>query len=293
MLDQLKSMAIFAHVADKGSFRAAAKDLSLSPAMVSVHIKKLEQKLGAPLFYRSTRHVTLTREGEELYISARDMLSIARNGLDQFSDSATTHLTELRVAMPDTLSTHPVMNKLTFFAKNHTGIRLNILSSDQQKSVIKEGYDVAIRMGFFDDSELKSKRIGDDQRILIAAPSYFDGRDHPDHPDALSALSFIGFSLVTDRLDLKHKDTSETLSVWGQSVAYASSVRAVHSLCLSGLGLTALPYYAVKKDLDDQRLIRVLPDWDAAQLLPIYIVWPRNADLNLATREFINYMSQK
>lgn len=292
MLDQLKSIAIFATVADELSFRAAAAKLSLSPSIVSVHIKRLEKQIGAPLFYRSTRHVTLTEDGKLFYHSAKAMMNIARDGLDKFADQASTNLTELRVAMPDVLAANPIIDVIAAFAKNHTGIRLNLISSDRQKNLIDEGYDVALRMGHFKDSNLKSKRIGEDRRVLVSAPSYIKRQSVPQHPEDLKTWNFVCFSLVPERIRLQ-RDGSETHEIWGNSVARASTTRTVTALCCAGLGVAALPYFQVETDLRQGRLELVLPEWSDPTLLPIYLVWPSNADFNVATREFINFVSRK
>lgn len=292
MIDHLKSMAIFASVAEESSFRGAAGKLSLSPAMVSIHIKKLEEKIGAPLFYRSTRRVTLTQEGKVFYESAKAMIAIARDGLDQFSNKANTHLTELRLAMPDTLALNPIINKLAAFSKNHTGVRLNVMSTDQQQSLIGEGHDVAIRMGFFKDSDLKSKRIGEDKRLLVAAPFYAITRPAPSEPKDLRDWDFISFSLVPENIKLT-KGQSKPQSIWGNVIAKANSAQSVHALCVAGMGVAALPLHTVERDLRDGKLVHVLPEWEDKEVLPIYLVWPSNAKLNLATREFINFMSRK
>jgi DNA-binding transcriptional LysR family regulator len=292
MIDQLKSMAIFAAVVDEGSFRGAAKILNLSPANVSIHIKKLEAQIGAPLLYRSTRRVTLTQDGKSFYQSAKAMLTAARDGLDQFAQRANTPLTDLRVAIPETLSSNPIIKKIAAFTKNHTGIRLNLMSTDQQQSLIGEGHDVAIRMGFFKASDLKSKRIGSDTRILVAAPSYIELRPTASHPRELKNWDFVSFSLVPDFIDLK-KANEKSGNVWGQVIAKASSAQSVKALCLAGLGVAALPYHLVERDLASNRLVHLLPAWADEKELPIYLVWIPNADLNPATREFINFMSQK
>lgn len=292
MIDQLKSMAIFARVVDEGTFRGAAKKLSISPAIVSIHVKKLEEKIGAPLLYRSTRSVTLTQDGKAFYQAAKAMMASARDGLDLFANQANTHLTELRIAMPDTLASNPIFEKIAAFAKNRTGIRINLISTDQRQSLIGEGHDVAIRMGFFKDSELKMKRIGEDKRILVAAPSYTKVRDTPKHPSDITDWDFISFSVVPDSVNLKSK-TSKVENIWGNTIARASSVQTACTLSVAGLGVTALPYHEVKRDIQDGRLAPVLPKWSDTKVLPIYLVWAQNADLNLATREFINFMSRK
>ena len=287
----LKSMAIFATIVDEGTFRAAAKKLAVSPAIVSLHIKKLETQIGAPLLYRSTRRVTLTQDGEVFYESVKMMISAAEDGLSQFSQQASTQLTELRVAMPDTLASNPIMSKISGFAKNHTGIRLNLMSTDKRQSLIGEGHDVAIRMGYFKDSDLKSKRIGQDSRVVVASPAYAKKKSKPLMPQDLLDWDFISFSLVPDHLQLQ-KNSSKSENVVGNIVAKANSALSVRALCLADLGVALLPYHLVERDLEMGRLIRVLPSWEDMKVLPIYLVWIPNADLNLATREFLNFMSR-
>lgn len=291
MIDQLKSMALFASVVEEGSFRGAASKLGVSPAIVSLHIKKLEEQIGSPLLYRSTRRVTVTQDGRSFYEAARQMIVAAENGLAQFSNQANTSLTDLRVAMPDTLSCNPIIEKIADFTKDHTGIRLNLMSTDKRQSLIGEGHDVAIRMGHFGDSDLRSKRIGHDIRIPVAAPHYVSGKGDITKPEDLADRDFISFSLVPEFLQLE-RGTSKSENVWGKVVAKASSALSVKALCINGLGVAALPYHLVKEDLENNRLLHILPEWVDPKVLPIYLVWIQNADLNSATREFIDFMSQ-
>lgn len=289
MIDQLKSMAIFANVVEENSFRGAAKKLKISPSIVSLHIKNLEQQIGAPLLYRSTRSLSVTREGQQLYEAAKAMLTTARDGLDLFATDAETKLTDLRIAIPETLTSNPAFDKITAFAKNHTGIRLTLISSDVRGNLLSEGHDLAVQMGRLSDSELKSKKIGEDHRIVVAAPAFLDKIPEIAHPDDLNDLDFISFSVVPDGLELR-KGRSNPKPYWGKTAIIADSMRTVRKLTVQGLGITALPYYEAEEDLKNNRLIHILPEW-SDRVLGIYIVWPRNADLSLATREFINYLS--
>ncbi len=289
MIDQLKSMAIFAKVVEEMSFRGAANKLRISPSIVSLHIKQLEERIGSPLIYRSTRAMSLTSEGRAFYQFARKMVSAARDGLDLFGEHAHAQLTELRVAIPQTLVSNPVFSKITAFAKNHTGIRLHVISSDIQQDMLREGHDVAIRMGRLADSELKMKKIGEDRRVVIASPSYLAGKPVPTSPDDLNDWDFISFSAVPDGVELR-KPKQRAKLTWGKTSAMADSVQTVRELAIAGLGVATLPFHEVKRELEEKCLEQVLPEW-SDRTLGIYIVWPRNADLSLATREFINYLS--
>jgi len=258
---------------------------------VSIHIKRLEEQIGSALLYRSTRQITLTQDGKTLYQSSKAMVQSAENGLGQFARQASTQLTDLRVAIPDTLSSNPIFEKIALFTKNHTGIRLNIMSTDQQQNLIEERHDVAIRMGYFKNSDLKSKRIDEDQRVVVVSPNWLSVKSTPTMPDDLLSWDFISFSIVPDGLILQ-KGSTKSDNIWGNVVAKANSVASVHALCLAGLGIATLPYHLVKTDIQSGRLTHLLSDWKDTKALPIYLVWIPNADLNTATREFINFMSR-
>lgn len=289
MIDQLKSMAIFVSVVEQKSFRGAAKKLLISPSVVSLHIKKLEEQVGAPLLYRSTRVISLTREGQQFYKATKKMVTSAQNSLQMFGEQASEQLTDLRVAIPDTLVTNPVFSTIANFAKNHTGIRLHLMSSDIQANLLREGYDVAVRMGRMTDSDLKMKQISQDTRVVVASPDYIASKEKPETPDDLKSWDFISFSAVPDGIELKWNKEKPKL-IWGNTVAFGDSIKSVKGLTIAGLGVATIPYYDIKDELETGKLQQVLPGWSDREL-GIYVVWAKNADLNLATREFINYMS--
>ena len=289
MIDQLKSMAIFASVVEQKSFRAAAKKLALSPSVVSNHISQLEVQIGVALLYRSTRALSLTREGQQFYTAAKDMIGSAQNGLDMFSGTANARLTNLRVTIPDTMTSHPVFEKISSFALKHTGIRLELTSSDTMRNLFKDSFDVAIRMGRQLDSDLKTKRIGEDPLMIVAAPSYIDKKPTPRHPEDLKDWDCISFSAVPNEINLR-KGKTKPKPVWGKTSIVVDSVGSMRALAVGGIGVAALPYCSIKEDLRENRLQRILPSW-SDRTLGIYLVWPKNAGLNSVTREFINWMS--
>ena len=104
MIDRLRQMAIFAKTIDHGSFRGAAKELHLSPSVVSHHISQLEEHLGVALIYRSTRKLTLTREGDRLLAATRTMLEAVESELQTLSAGANVPSGELRITAPSVLS---------------------------------------------------------------------------------------------------------------------------------------------------------------------------------------------
>lgn len=122
----LKSMAVFAIVVEEKSFRRAALRLSLSPSMISHHITKLEKNLGVALIYRSTRSFSLTDEGQLFYQSAKAMLVAATDGMGELAADSQNVLTQLRVAIPEMLSSSRIFDRVTAFSLQNPGIQLMI-----------------------------------------------------------------------------------------------------------------------------------------------------------------------
>lgn len=285
MIDQLKSLAVFATVVEEGSFRAAAARLNLSPSVISHHIANLEKKLGVVLFYRSTRVLSLTENGHRLFGSASSMIAAAEDGLSQFSDSADDRLIDLRVAIPSMLAGHPIFERIIRFARDNPGVRLNLLSSDLTQNLLTENIDVGIRVGKMRDADYKARKIGQDHRVIVAAPKLVKRYEELTHPNQLSAWDCISFSAVQDKFSF-HKGRS-TIDVWGITAAVTDSVATMHELTLAGVGVSGMPFEIVNKDISAKRLVKLLPEW-REDVLNVYAVWARNAAISQHTRRFIN-----
>ncbi len=226
-----------------------------------------------------------------MYKASRAMILSAEGGLDLFAREATKRLTDLRVAIPATLAPHPIFEKVTSFCKRYSGIRLTLSSSDTMLDLFKENFDIAIRMGKLEDSSLIAKRIGEDQLMVVAAPSYMETRPSLTHPNDLKSWDCIRFSPVQNEINLSKKG-SKAKAVWGQSAVVVDSIEAMRRLAIAGVGLASLPRSAIEDDLRSGRLERLLPDWND-KTLGIYLVWAKNADNNEATRYFIDHMASK
>lgn len=291
MIDHLKSMAVFAIVVEEKSFRRAAERLSLSPSVISHHVSTIEKHLGVALIYRSTRSFSLTDDGLRFYKNAKTMLVAAADGLGDFVENNDTKLTQLRVAIPEMLSTNPIFSRITDFASRNTGVQVTLTSSDNTTNLVSETMDVAIRVGRLRDSELKAKKIGADKLMIVAAPEYIKANKKVSHPDDLATWKRIRFTAVEN--DIKFKKGATTfLPNWAGVAAATDSVHVMHKLAVAALGVAGLPYELVKDDLKSGVLAEVLPDWNN-QSLDIFVVWHKNVSAQSVTRKFINHMSKK
>ncbi|MCG8428477.1 MAG: LysR family transcriptional regulator, partial [Chromatiales bacterium] len=196
MIDDLRAMAIFAELVHQGSFRKTGKVLTLSPSVVSYHITQLEKRLGTALIYRSTRKLSLTHEGEVLYLHAKQMLAAADAGLSQVTANSSAPSGKLTITLPSVLTRAPLNRKIAEFCKLHQQVELNILYTDIRQDLIAEGIDLAIRIGDMPDSTLKSKRLGDIKRKLVCSADYWANREPPASIEAISSWHWVKLAML-------------------------------------------------------------------------------------------------
>ncbi|MEM7762540.1 MAG: LysR family transcriptional regulator [Pseudomonadota bacterium] len=290
MLEDLRPMAIFANVAEAGSFRGAARLLSISPSVVSHHIGALEERLGVALFYRSTRRVTLTEDGEKLLVHARRMAEAAQAGLSDFVQHADSPVGTLNVALPAALSAHPIVPLIATFSTTYPGIALNLEFSDQRRDLIASGMDVAIRMGELTESADFQQDLSTEPRLLVASKAYVTKRRLPRTPTALDEWDFIGFAPRLSPLKLTHGRRSHTLCAVAK--INVDNSLAMLRLTLAGAGMAALPESIIRPDLASGELVHLLPDWSLPSL-PIQAVWPRNSPRHGLSARFVGYLAEE
>jgi DNA-binding transcriptional LysR family regulator len=289
MLDELRQIAIFAKTVDHGSFRAAARALRLSPSVVSHHVGQLEQHLGTPLLYRSTRKLSLTPDGKRLLQAARAMLAAAESGLDEIATQALQPAGLLRLTVPAVLAQSPLTKTLAEFSIANPRIRLAIDYSDSRRDLIADGYDVAIRAGEMEDSSLKARKLYSMQRHLVAAPNYIESRASPATPDDLTQWDWIELAPVwRQKLVFSQPGTTRQL-VKPESRVSVNNAYALCQLARGGAGLAIVPEFLTEQDIAAGDLQTVLPDW-TIDAIDVFAVWPSNAPRDGLTRHLINFL---
>lgn len=240
MIDELRALAIFAKTIEYGSFRAAAKYLKLSPSVVSYHISELEHRLGATLLYRSTRQLSLTKEGENLYEAAKTMILAAEKGLMSITHRSKEPSGSIKITMPAFLTRSQLLKEVARFADVFPKVSLDAIFSDIPQNLIKEGIDLAIRIGELKDSSLKAKKLFDMKRTLVVAPSYLANRQPPQVPDDLMNWDWIGLRMRPNHKVLTNKK-GQGFQINFQPKITVDSLDAVCQFAIAGLGLATPP----------------------------------------------------
>jgi DNA-binding transcriptional LysR family regulator len=292
MIDDLRALAVFARTAELGSFRAAASALNLSPSVVSHHVARLEERLGAPLLYRTTRRLSLTPEGEALFDAARQMLEAAEAGLDAVAGGDGGPTGELRLTVPGFLEGTSFFEDLATFLVERPRVRLTVVSSDERRDLVAGAFDLALRVGQLADSDLRVRRVATLRRVLVAAPSYLASRSAPSVPAELGALDCLQLGSRAPEVTLFPAGGGAPERARFRPRATVSSGLSIHRLVRAGAGVAALPEVIVRDDVASGALVRVLPGWSLDEL-GVYLAWPDGAVRRHLTARLVAFLAPR
>jgi DNA-binding transcriptional LysR family regulator len=284
MLEQLRALAVFAKVVDLGSFRAAARFLGLSPSVVSHHVRELEARIAAPLLHRSTRQLSLTPAGERLVVFARQIVEAAERGLHGISSGGG----KLRITAPAFLAPTPLGRDLALFSLQHPRVELMISFGENTRDLLRDGFDVALRIGKLTDSTYRSLKLADMQRLLVASPALLERGVRIRSPRDLEQHPFIQLSSRPPVLSLSAPRRKPVTLRMRPNVS-VDSAAAIRELVLAGAGIATLPELLVRDDVAHGRLTIPLPRWTVPPVT-VYAVWPEHAQRSELTRAFVAFV---
>lgn len=287
MLDELRQIAIFAKTIEHGTFRAAAEELRLSPSVISHHIAQLEEKLGVALIYRSTRRMTLTQEGARLLSSATVMLDAVEAGLDDLRGQARDPVGELRVTLPSVLSQSRLIGDIAAFRLRYPRVNIHLDFTDERRDMIRDGYDLAIRMGPHRKRAPNRRTLFMTKRCLVAARSYLSGREPLRRPADLGGCDWVELAPARGIRTVLKKPGQTAVQITPQAGIVANDATAVYRLAQAGAGVGIVPDFLIDRD----RVMVLFPDW-TLDPLGTYAEWPGNLPSNSPARLLVDEMSR-
>lgn len=288
MLHHLKPLALLAKTVECGSFRGAAQFFGLSPSVVSQQIGDLEQHLGCRLLHRSTRRLALTDEGRVLCQAAQAMLNSAEQGLDELAGRAANPAGLLRVAAPALLMATDFPKVIGDFARQFPKVRLELGFSEERVDLLRDGWDVALRIGWLEDSSLRQRRLGAMARVLVATPAYLAGRSSPVVPTDLRDWDWLHLAPVAPHALLRRGDEPSVQIDFAPRLSVNSAI-ALHGMAVASLGLAMVPEVLARSDLAAGRLVEILPAW-RLQTAGVFAIWPAGSGRPGLSLRFIDFL---
>ena len=245
----------FVAVAECGSFQRAAERLRLSSSQVSRQVARLEERLQARLFYRTTRRVSLTEAGQTFLARCQRLIEERDEAFHAIGDLHATPTGLLRMTCAVAYGERFIVPLVNDFMTLHPQLRVEIELSNRNLDLVQDGYDLAIRLGRLVDSRLVATRIAPRAMYLCAAPAYLE---HYGRPHSLSELSRHNCLIGTnDTWLFQHEGREHLFKPSGNW--RCNSGEAVMDAALRGFGLCQLPDYYVREALQQGRLVSLLP----------------------------------
>ena len=273
-MEQLKRMAVFATVVDRGSMVAAAEVLGMTASAVSQQIRKLEESTQVSLLHRTTRKLTLTEAGATFYQSCAQVLALAQQAEQRLAELRDAPVGELRIAAPVGLPGKLLSVALAPMLSAHPGLSLRLFFHDEKIDLIEQRIDLAIRVGRQEDSSLVARHVVDWPMLLCVAPAYLARCGWIATPQQLLGLDWIG--LNTDRaqyLLLRGPSASEERLRLESRIA-CNNILATRQFTLAGMGVSLQPEPEIRELLARGELLNLLPEW-RPEPIGLYIVTPR------------------
>ena len=294
MADSIQEMAVFARVVGAGSLSAAARELGLSPAMVSRRLAALETRLGVRLINRTTRSLHLTDDGATYYEACARVLSDIEEADATVSAGRVEPRGPLRVALPASFGHQHIAPLIPRFAERYPQIQLALSLSDRNVNLIEEGFDLAVRIAHLEDSSLTARKLAPNRRVVCASPRYLAKHGTPRTPEELAQRNFLvttwehEFSMM-----LEYKDPAGKAGTVRVSGRYAcDNWEVLREWALAGLGVALKSTWDVRRHLEDGSLVPLCPGYTFGTDVAIYAVYPHRRYLPAKTRAFIDFLAE-
>ncbi|MCV3238360.1 LysR family transcriptional regulator [Mesorhizobium sp. ZC-5] len=291
----LDNIAVFVRVVELGNLSAAGRDMRISPAVASNRIKELEKHLGVRLFNRTTRQLMPTEQGTVFYTGAKQVLEAIVEAEAAVSALSGQPRGSIRVTAPLGLGRRLIASGIPDFHDKYPDIEVRLRLSDHNVDIMKEGIDVAFRLGLLEDSSLRMRGIMECERVLVAAPKYLDARGEPTDPSEL-------ISRKHDCLMLRFPGSKEYF--WTLNTPAGPMKFEVHGpfdsddgdvitgWALAGRGIINKPRFEVEPFIRDQRL-KVILTGTPPTPVQFAAVYPHKKFQDPKVRLLLDFMAER
>lgn len=286
MADRFEDLRVLVAVVSAGGFAAGADRLGVAKSAVSRRIRELEDRLGARLFDRTTRRVQLTEVGREFHDRAVELLA----GLQQAEEAASSASGELkgriRVAAPVSLTTHCLAPAVGRFLDRHPAVSLSIDTDDRMVDLVRDGFDLAIRIARLPDSSLVARRLVTIRHACVASPALLERLGTPQTPEDLSRFPGVTYSNVEPTYYWTFADDVVPSMT---SRLHLSNGDAIREAAIAGLGVAVLPTFIAHQAIRRGALSIVL----AQHMRPpiaMYALHPSMRNQTARARAFIDFL---
>lgn len=286
---------MFVAVAEASSFSEAARRLGISPSAASQAIRNLEERLGTPLFRRSTRSLSLTDVGNDYLLAVAPALSQLRQAAEEASGRGGRPAGPLRLTMPRAPFDLVIAAALVAFQDTYPDVELEIAVEARMIDIVKQGYDAGLRYGNCIEKDMVAVPVAPrSEAVLVASPAYLHAREMPNLPsDLLNHRAVVCRSQTTGLIiPWILQSAGETVQIVPPAATIIHDLASQIELAVRGLGILSAPAACVSDLLDAGNLVRVLPAW-SSPLEALYLYFPSRRHQSAALRAFVAFLKSR
>jgi DNA-binding transcriptional LysR family regulator len=273
-------MRTFVRVAERGSLSAVARELGVGQSTITRHLRELEDAVGVSLLSRTTRRLTLTDEGGRYYVNCIQILRLVEQAGDEARATRAGPAGTIRVSCTAAFGVMHATRLLLAFQDRHPDIVIDLSLTDERVDLVRDGIDIALRLGPLTDSSMKLRPLGQSLRLMVAAPDYLAAYGIPSVPQDLTGHQGIRMSNIAG------SDIIELQAPGGQrhAIAFGGRFRVDHGLAarealVAGRGIAPAHRWLVDDLVVAGRLQAILPDYSLPSVPLSMLIVPERAGI--------------
>jgi DNA-binding transcriptional LysR family regulator len=285
-------MGVFAKVVAKQSFSGAARELRLSQAVVSKHVRALEDWLGARLLNRTTRRLNVTEIGALVYERCERILEEIDDVEQSTSALQMTPRGVLHLAAPISFGITQLGPALADYLSRYPDVAIDLTLDDRFVDLVQEGFDLALRVGSLKDSSLVARRLAPVRFALCATPGYVKQYGAPRRPDDLSNHRCLFYSLRAVPGEWRFRGADGEVSIRISGRFRSNNGNILHAAMLAGAGIGLAPTFVVGRDLAEGRLVSLMPDYPPVDS-ELSVIYPPAKHPSAKVRSLIDFLAAR
>lgn len=265
----------FVKVIQNGSFSRASERMKVPKSTVSKAITRLEHETGTKLLVRTTRSLTLTAAGKAFYDSCLGPIQAIEDAQKSLYGSDSILSGIVRITAPEDLGSMAIAPAVGELTRRHGQISFELSYSDEVLDLVKEGFDIAIRVGKLKASALRAKKIGEVVLVAVASPAYLKSQPKIQVPQDLQEQDCLAYGARAESAPWLLHSGKEIARPIVKIRISCNQMTSLIRAALAGAGIALVPLYLCKSELSSGKLVRVLPNW-ASPGLPVSMVSPQS-----------------
>ncbi len=290
-MDRLKAMQAFVQVVDSGSFSAAARRLNVGQPALSKSIAQLEDRLGVKLLVRTTRGLAPTEAGLNFYQRARRSIEEADEAELAARGAGFGLAGKLCVAAAVTFARIHLMPRLPEFLAQHPDLEMEVVLDDRNIDLVREGIDVALRMGKLADSSLIARRIASCRHVVLGTPAYFERAGVPTIPGDLAAHQAVIYGQSGGGAVWPFRREGVELTVTLRGQLHVSAAEGVRAAVFANAGIAITSEWMFAPEIVDGTVKAVLQDWELPPM-DLWAVFPPGRTPTTKARTFADFVER-